>query len=312
MTSWQGGVVGGADARSLRRAALARLVREVGADVAMFHGYARRRGGGALLVASAVAVGDAGRVPALEAFDGFGFAELETRLDDAAPFGAFASYVVDSVPERVARNFRALGVHAGLGANFASGGVVVGSVYAYRLVGRPAYSDRDLRVADRSMPELAAAFEAAAAREEVLAAHLPVALFTSEGTLRYAPEGFADIEPDVSALADAVRVFAAGGRDQLVTAGALHRLTRVQGPEGGLVCVHGCPVDPLPVHRAMTLSPARRRVAAMAADGATVPEIASALGRSQETVRTHLKHVYEVLGVGSRVELAAIVTRVWA
>lgn len=48
----------------------------------------------------------------------------------------------------------------------------------------------------------------------------------------------------------------------------------------------------------------QRDVASLAATGATVTEIASALDISEHTVRTHLKRVYRHLGVANRVELA--------
>ena len=55
---------------------------------------------------------------------------------------------------------------------------------------------------------------------------------------------------------------------------------------------------------AVRLSPAQREVANFAASGATIPEIAVALGRAPETVRTHLREAYTRLGVSNRVELA--------
>ncbi|MCB9741350.1 MAG: helix-turn-helix transcriptional regulator [Alphaproteobacteria bacterium] len=57
------------------------------------------------------------------------------------------------------------------------------------------------------------------------------------------------------------------------------------------------------------LSPAQLQVAEFAASGATVREIAATLERSPETVRTHLKAVYDALWVGNRVELAHTLRR---
>ncbi len=51
------------------------------------------------------------------------------------------------------------------------------------------------------------------------------------------------------------------------------------------------------------LTAVQREVARCAAAGATVPEIARHLGRSRETVRSHLKAIYDRLEVASRVEL---------
>jgi DNA-binding CsgD family transcriptional regulator len=52
------------------------------------------------------------------------------------------------------------------------------------------------------------------------------------------------------------------------------------------------------------LTPAERRVAALAAEGKTNREVAAALVVSERTVATHLSHVYAKLGVRSRTELA--------
>jgi DNA-binding CsgD family transcriptional regulator len=51
------------------------------------------------------------------------------------------------------------------------------------------------------------------------------------------------------------------------------------------------------------LTPSERRVAAMAADGLSNPQIAQALFVSLKTVETHLGHAYQKLGVHSRSEL---------
>jgi DNA-binding CsgD family transcriptional regulator len=52
------------------------------------------------------------------------------------------------------------------------------------------------------------------------------------------------------------------------------------------------------------LTPAERRVAALAADGRTNREVAAALFVTERTVASHLSHVYAKLGVRSRTELA--------
>ncbi|MCB9629692.1 MAG: helix-turn-helix transcriptional regulator [Sandaracinaceae bacterium] len=54
------------------------------------------------------------------------------------------------------------------------------------------------------------------------------------------------------------------------------------------------------------LSPRQRQVAELAALGSSAKDIAVALDVGYETVRTHLKNIYRMLGVGSRTELARV------
>jgi DNA-binding CsgD family transcriptional regulator len=58
--------------------------------------------------------------------------------------------------------------------------------------------------------------------------------------------------------------------------------------------------------RAVGLTPAERRVAALVAEGGTNKEVAAALFLGERTVETHLSHVYAKLGVRSRAELARL------
>ena len=58
-----------------------------------------------------------------------------------------------------------------------------------------------------------------------------------------------------------------------------------------------------------SLTASERRVAAMASEGLSNPEIAQALFVTRKTVETHLGHVYTKLGIGSRGELALALVR---
>jgi DNA-binding CsgD family transcriptional regulator len=79
-------------------------------------------------------------------------------------------------------------------------------------------------------------------------------------------------------------VLAQRARDELLAAGARPRRDRLSGPEA--------------------LTASERRVARMAAEGKSNPEIAQALFLTRRTVETHLTHAYQKLGIGSREELA--------
>ena len=80
--------------------------------------------------------------------------------------------------------------------------------------------------------------------------------------------------------------------------------------EGGPTCSFE-PVVPMVLPSLLlALSPALKRVASLAAAGATVPEIARATDRSPETVKESLGKIYQRLGVSSRAELVSLARRV--
>jgi DNA-binding CsgD family transcriptional regulator len=80
-------------------------------------------------------------------------------------------------------------------------------------------------------------------------------------------------------------VLAQRAREELLATGARPRRDRLSGPEA--------------------LTASERRVARMAAEGKSNPEIAQALFLTRRTVETHLTHAYQKLGIGSREEIAA-------
>ena len=59
-----------------------------------------------------------------------------------------------------------------------------------------------------------------------------------------------------------------------------------------------------------SLTPSELRVARLAADRLTNPEIAQQLYASTKTVETHLRHVFQKLDVDKRTQLLAIVDAV--
>ena len=50
-------------------------------------------------------------------------------------------------------------------------------------------------------------------------------------------------------------------------------------------------------------SPQQAEVAAMLKDGLTVRQIAASLGISENTVKVHMRHIYEKIGVHTKQEL---------
>ena len=64
-----------------------------------------------------------------------------------------------------------------------------------------------------------------------------------------------------------------------------------------------------PRHGWASLTPTEHQVVALIADGLTNPQIATRLLMGQATVKTHLAHIFNKLGVPTRAQLAGEATR---
>lgn len=85
------------------------------------------------------------------------------------------------------------------------------------------------------------------------------------------------------------------------------RWTRMYSPRRVRYSLHLEPVQPARLNA--PLSETQRRVAELAARGLTVRQIGGLIAIGEATVRTHLKAVYQRLGVSSRAELATTLVR---
>jgi DNA-binding NarL/FixJ family response regulator len=52
------------------------------------------------------------------------------------------------------------------------------------------------------------------------------------------------------------------------------------------------------------LSPKELRIVQLLTDGMTNPDIANAIGTTEQTVKNNLRHIYDTTGMDNRVELA--------
>ena len=66
-------------------------------------------------------------------------------------------------------------------------------------------------------------------------------------------------------------------------------------------------MDPRRVGKALGLTPAQSRVAVALAEGRTIDRIAAESGRSRNTVKWHIQHIYAELGVSRQIELAQLI-----
>ncbi len=151
-------------------------------------------------------------------------------------------------------------------------------------------------------------------------------LWEQRGFLRaWSPDDDARLERLVAAVLPSLGGQAAGGsmlvrRPSLVPMLTLHvhpatvRQMDFGAPEAGaLVLVDGLDglqLDAGQVGSVLGLTPAESRVAVELAEGRTVPDIAAASGRSEGTVRIHLKRIHRKLGVSRRADLVRLVLSV--
>lgn len=184
-------------------------------------------------------------------------------------------------------------------------GRLVGWVGVHRVEGEQPFGEEDLRAVQAHADAYAHALEVAYNLDARSSGTHAVVMLDGEGRVRLQCEGagrWLHNQAFVNELAERTRRLS-GDAAALWMGGAIVRLTRVQGDTQSLVCAQIAPAEVMEMPAVAYLSPQKRRVAELAALGATTGEIASALSIGAETVRTHLKGIYDQLGVTSRVEL---------
>ena len=95
-----------------------------------------------------------------------------------------------------------------------------------------------------------------------------------------------------------------GSSDRRVERGVELSYTPMRGTAGRVTLASVAAASRLSLARDAELTELQRRIAALAAGGASTKAIAAELSRSPETVKTHLKKIYQRLDVATRSELA--------
>lgn len=198
----------------------------------------------------------------------------------------------------------ALGMYVGIDGRF------VGYVSVYRAVTSPPFNDHDREIADALAPWVVKAFRRAITAEDTRGMAAGRYLFEPGGALRFQSGTVGSVA--TTTLGRCADEFLAGARlPESIVGDWRLSMTRLRGGGSDAALVEVRPVHSGLVPAVMMLSPIKRRIAAWAARGDTAGEIAKRIGRHPETVRAHLKEIYEFLKIGSRVELADLCRGLW-
>ena len=139
------------------------------------------------------------------------------------------------------------------------------------------------------------------------------AVLSPSGCFEYSSPGLRDTleKKHRRRVCDMVRKLDGGDLEMTVQAvdGIEVRVARMEG--GGMFryIAHFVPPSRPQLSPLANLTPAQREVAEYAASGATNKEIAEATDRSHQTVKVHLRNIYDRLDINSRVELAQLIER---
>lgn len=206
------------------------------------------------------------------------------------------------------RCYQPFGMHDQLRMTVYHRGEFIAYVGGFRGRGEPPYKRAEVR---RVAPLSGAIADALVAAEATERASTPQEacdlLLRADGRVELASAaGHALL--GVSQVADELRAWARAaektGAPPPLVRGHPVRWIRLYGREGVRYLLHLEAPRPVKLHPSFVLSRTQREVAALAAAGATVQEIAEAKTLSATTVRSHLRVVYRRLEVSSRAELA--------
>jgi DNA-binding CsgD family transcriptional regulator len=202
-------------------------------------------------------------------------------------------------PQRISDQLRMLVYHRG---------TFVAWLGAFRYQGEPDFDRRDQRRIGALASRLADALITAKATERASGVEESCdLLLLPSGRIEFASaagKAWAVPAGVRAALVAWARKVERGEPEEPVLFGMRVSWSRLEGRGGVRYLLHLEPVKPPELEPTTELSPTQRRVAELALAGLTSGEIGEALAMTSATVRTHLKAIYERLGVSNRAELA--------
>lgn len=306
-------LVEGAPRKSVRRALLDRLMPVVKADFACFHSVVVDSDG-LLRMAEPCATGLAQATDLVEATEGDLYSKYAGPIELVAVAPQFNKFTCHEKPENgpyfIEYLWEPTGAHSTLIMNAMDRGEFIGQVGLFRANDSPIFTPSDLAPLKLLQPAVQAVLESTAAFSQHSAGS-GVLVLRPNGTL-WMSGGQIDawsrptFRKQLQASLD--DAFDASGQLVDIYIDGIHVcLTELNSDDGRAVLARLMTVRPAIVPTIIKLPPMTRKVIALAVRGQTAVEIATQLGRSPDTIRTHLKQAYSELGVNSRSELASIV-----
>ncbi|MCB9681811.1 MAG: helix-turn-helix transcriptional regulator [Alphaproteobacteria bacterium] len=297
------------------RALVEDVVQRLGGDAGWFMRFVRPLRSDGLYVVDLVALGPPGFHDALSVLAHRDLTPWNLDVGDGSSLNAFDLRVRSEVPHHVAEAFwDPFGLNSSLSMNVVAGNRVAGNVGILRASPRAPFKTADQRRANRRRDRIRVGVEGLELRRGPPRPDVGSIVLTASGAVRFASPDVHDV-PELLALVQAeVRAHGAGAHRALVGRHLVtfEPLDPLSADQEAMVLARVEATVGMQAVQAMTMSRVKRKVADLAARGATVPEIASHLGRAPDTIRAHLKDVYRELGVGNRVELADAVRGIWS
>lgn len=243
--------------------------------------------------------------PEFEAFghevEGTTFADMDVQAEDAVPT-TLTPYQDHQLPERmVDLTWRPFGIRSVITISTVNQGRFAGNFNVFRTEDHPRFT-----IEDASRPGWAEAIH----RMQILVDALFVAGSARDAVVRLAhPDGtmWMTSEPKAPAppwLASVVHEAVRTGTSELHIGSSSISVTPLSDGERQAYLVVERPMAAVRFGVFMELPRHYRQAAAYAVHGATVPEIADAMNRSHETIKSWLKASYAKLGVTNRIELS--------
>lgn len=231
-------------------------------------------------------------------------------VDSFQPLGEFGLADATNLPQAFVDGFlKPAQINNCLSMNIIDAGRFAGNLTVYRTGDSEPFDQYDASTLRPHVNRLGGAVIAASMSQSKSYDDLGVLAFTTDGKIRISSGVDANemrhiLEPLVINFRESSEV-----HSSCILQHYYLRLIKVMDEDGcfgGEVLVILKALEQWEVPEIVKLNPSQRRIAALAAKGASAEEIAEVMCRSRATIATHLKTIYTALNISTRAELARL------